>query len=396
MQENVFPMGKANFLIFRESDIMKKKISRKTILKGIALGTISLPLFLRGLLHENRAQSSSGPSISGRTYEWKMVTTWPPNFPVIGETCQLFADLCEAMSGGRIKIRVYGGGELVPALESFDAVRTGAAEVGSGAAYYWAGKAAAAQFFATVPFGMNAQQVNAWLLGGGGWQLWEELYRDFGLVPFPGGNTGVQMGGWFNREVNTLADLKGLKMRIPGLGGKVLEKAGGSPVLLAGGEIYTGLERGIIDATEWLGPFHDSLMGFPEIARYYYTPGWHEPGTVLEFFLNKKAFDGLPQDLQAIVRSAAMHCNQWCLSMMEAKNAEAYAKLLADGVEVRTFSKEILQQLYVYNQEAVQELADSSPFARRVYDSYSTFQQKSRDYAGITEKVYHEEIQQLN
>jgi len=372
------------------------KVSRKNVLKGIALGTISLPLFLRGLLHENRAQGGNGPAISGRTYEWKMVTTWPPNFPVIGETCQLFADLCEAMSGGRIKIRVYGGGELVPALESFDAVRTGAAEVGSGAAYYWAGKAAAAQFFATVPFGMNAQQVNAWLIGGGGLQLWEELYRDFGLVPFPGGNTGVQMGGWFNREVNTLSDLKGLKMRIPGLGGKVLEKAGGSPVLLAGGEIYTGLERGVIDATEWLGPFHDSLMGFPEIARYYYTPGWHEPGTVLEFFMNKGAFDGLPKDLQAIVRSAAMHSNQWCLSMMEAKNAEAYAKLLADGVDVRTFSEEILQQLYVYNQQAVQELADSTPFARRVYDSYSAFRQKSRDYASITEKVYYGQIQQLS
>jgi TRAP-type mannitol/chloroaromatic compound transport system substrate-binding protein len=373
-----------------------KKISRKRILQGIALGTISLPLFLRGLLHENRAQGGGSNTFSSRTYEWKMVTTWPPNFPVIGETCQLFADLCESMSGGRIKIRVYGAGELVPALECFDAVRTGAAEVSSGAAYYWAGKAAAAQFFATVPFGMNAQQVNAWLLAGGGLELWQELYADFGLVPFPGGNTGVQMGGWFNREVNTLNDLKGLKMRIPGLGGKVLEKAGGSPVLLAGGEIYTGLERGVIDATEWLGPFHDRLMGFHEIAKYYYTPGWHEPGTVLELFLNQKAYDSLSPDLQAIVRAAALYSNQWCLAQMEARNAEAFAQLLTEGVDVRTYSQDILTQLYQYNQEAVRELADSTPFATRVFDSYSAFRQKAVDYAAITEKAYYEQIQGLS
>lgn len=384
------------FVLFSAKYRFMKKISRKRILQGIALGTISLPLFLRGLLHENRAQGGGNNTFSSRTYEWKMVTTWPPNFPVIGETCQLFADLCESMSGGRIKIRVYGAGELVPALECFDAVRTGAAEVASGAAYYWAGKAAAAQFFATVPFGMNAQQVNAWLLAGGGLELWQELYADFGLVPFPGGNTGVQMGGWFNREVNTLADLRGLKMRIPGLGGKVLEKAGGSPVLLAGGEIYTGLERGVIDATEWLGPFHDRLMGFHEIAKYYYTPGWHEPGTVLELFLNKKAFDSLSPDLQAIVRAAALYSNQWCLAQMEARNAEAFAQLLAEGVDVRTYSQDILAQLHQYNQQAVQELADSSPFASRVYKSYTAFRQKAIDYAGITEKAYYEQIQGLS
>ncbi len=384
------------FVLFSAKDYSMKKFSRKRILQGIALGTISLPLFLRGLLHENRAQGGGTNTFSSRTYEWKMVTTWPPNFPVIGETCQLFADLCESMSGGRIKIRVYGAGELVPALECFDAVRTGAAEVASGAAYYWAGKAAAAQFFATVPFGMNAQQVNAWLLAGGGLELWQELYADFGLVPFPGGNTGVQMGGWFNREVNTLADLKGLKMRIPGLGGKVLEKAGGSPVLLAGGEIYTGLERGVIDATEWLGPYHDTLMGFHEIAKYYYTPGWHEPGTVLELFLNKKAYDSLSPDLQAIVKAAALYSNQWCLAQMEAKNASSFNELLQAGVDVRSLSPEIMEQLYRYNQEAVGELAESTPFATRVYESYTAFRQKANDYAGITEKAYYEQIQRLS
>ncbi len=370
------------------------KLDRKTFLKGLAFGTISLPLALRAIMGKGHAQDDSDSgAISSKTYSWKMVTTWPPNFPILGEACQLYADLVERMSAGRIKIRVFGGGELVPALEAFDAVRSGAAEVGSGASYYWAGKAPATQFFASVPFGMNAQQLNAWVYGGGGIELWEELYRDFGLVPMLGGNTGVQMGGWFNREINALEDLRGLKMRIPGLGGKVLEKAGGAPVLLAGGEIYTGLERGVIDATEWLGPFHDSLMGFQDIARYYYTPGWHETGTALEFFINKDQYDRLPADLKAIAQSAAAHVNIWCLSMMEAQNADALAKLRAEGIDIRAFPRELLDQLRAYTQEAITEITDKDPFARRVYESYDAFRKKASSYADITERMFYENIQ---
>lgn len=370
------------------------KLDRKTFLKGLALGTISLPLALRAFMGKGHAQGQDDPGVvSSRRYTWKMVTTWPPNFPILGEACQLFADLVNQMSGGRISIRVYGGGELVPALEAFDTVRSGAAEVGSGAAYYWAGKAPAAQFFASVPFGMNAQQLNAWIYGGGGIELWEELYRDFGLVPMLGGNTGVQMGGWFNREINDLADLKGLKMRIPGLGGKVLEKAGGAPVLLAGGEIYTGLERGVIDATEWLGPFHDSLMGFQDIARFYYTPGWHEAGTALEFFINKDQYDRLPEDLKAITQSAAAHVNIWCLSMMEAKNAEALVKLKEEGTDIRIFPRELLEQLRIYTEEVIREITEKDPFARKVYASYDSFRKKASNYADITERMFYENIQ---
>ncbi len=370
---------------------------RKDFFKGIAVGTISLPLILRGLLGKMDAQDNGSANVlSGRQYRWKMVTTWPPNFPIIGEACLRFARHVEAMSAGRIQIRVYGGGELVPALEAFDAVRSGVAEIGSGSAYYWAGKAPAAQFFATVPFGMNAQQVNAWLLSGGGLELWEELYRDFGLVPLPGGNTGVQMGGWFNREINTIADLKGLKMRIPGLGGKVLEKAGGSPVLLAGGEIYTGLERGVIDATEWLGPFHDNLMGFDEIAEYYYTPGWHEPGTVLEFFLKKDIFDEMASDLQAIVRAAAFEANHWCLCEMEARNAATLQTLIDKGVKLRTFPEPVLDQMRVYTREVIDELVSGDPFARRVYESYEAFRRKASTYSEITEMPYYQSIQALS
>jgi len=373
------------------------KITRKDFFKGVAIGTISLPVALRVFLGKNFAQSKTNGStaiVSGQQYKWKMVTTWPPNFPILGEACQLYADLLEQMSGGRIQVRVYGGGELVPALEAFDAVQSGAAELGSGAAYYWAGKSPAAQFFASVPFGMNAQQLNSWIISGGGMELWEELYRDFGLVPLLGGNTGVQMGGWFNREINSIADLKGLKMRIPGLGGKVLEKAGGAPVLLAGGEIYTGLERGVIDATEWLGPFHDTLMGFHEIAKYYYTPGWHEPGTALEFFVNKGIYDALPSDLQAIVRGASLYVNNWCLSTMEAKNSAALQKILNSEAEIRPFPQEVLRQLRLYTDEVIREVVDSEPFAKRVYESYDKFRRQASDYSAITERMFYEQIQE--
>jgi len=378
----------------RQAKIEFMKISRKTFVKGAALGTLSLPLFLRGLMGDGQAQQNSGPNIiSGKKYEWKMVTTWPPNFPIIGEACKYFADRVEAMSNGRITIRVYGGGELVPALEAFDAVRSGAAEISSGCAYYWAGKIPAAQFFGAVPFGMNAQQVTAWIMHGGGKELWEELYRDYNAVPMLGGNTGVQMGGWFNKEINSIQDFKGLKMRIPGLGGKVFEKVGGTPVLLAGGEIYTGLERGVIDATEWLGPFHDAIMGFDEIAKYYYTPGWHETGSVLELAVNKKTYDELPADLQAILQAAAVEMNNYCWLGMETKNAEQLATFMEKGVDIRTFPQEVMDELRVQTNIVVNELADSDPFARKVYDSYLDFSKKAAVYANITEQVFYEKLQ---
>ncbi len=370
------------------------KVRRKDFIKGLAIGTISLPVFIRSWIGENQAQNKMAGNFSdGRTYEWKMVTTWPPNFPILGEGCNLFAEIVEKMSAGRMKIRVYGGGELVPALESFDAVSSGGAEIGHGAGYYWAGKVPAAQFFATVPFGMNAQQMNAWILYGGGLELWEELYRDFNLIPVPGGNTGVQMGGWFNKEINSIDDFKGLKMRIPGLGGKVFEKAGGAPVLLAGGEIYTGLERGVIDATEWIGPFHDHLMGFNEIGKYYYSPGWHEPGAELEFIFNKEKFEALPTDLQAIMRAAAGYVNTHVLANFEAKNALEMSKLMEEGIEIRTFSDDILEQLRIFTGQVIEEAIADDPFAQRAYASYDSFRRKAKEYAALTEKSFHNSLQ---
>lgn len=374
------------------------KLSRKGFFKGLALGTISLPLFLRSILNENMAQDNqSGPSsISGKRYDWKMVTTWPPNFPILGEGCLRYAEIVREMSGGRINIQVFGGGELVPPLETFDTVRNGGAEMGHGAAYYWAGKIPAGQFFGSVPFGMNAQQLTAWILTGGGIEMWEDLYKDFNLVPMLAGNTGVQMGGWFNREINSIADLKGLKMRIPGLGGKVLEKAGGSPVLLAGSEIYTGLERGVIDATEWIGPFHDSQMGFQDIAKYYYSPGWHEMGTALELIVNKEKFDGLPIDLQAILRSASLQVSTWILSEMETKNAESLTTLVDKGIDIRPFPTEVLDQLRIYTEEVIAEIVAKDPVAAKVYTSYDAYRKRAAAWSVWTEKLFYTQIQKTS
>ena len=199
-------------------------------------------------------------------YKWKMVTTWPKNFPGLGTEANKLAELIGQMSGGRIHVKVYGATELVPAFEVFDAVSRGTAEMGHGSAYYWKGKSEAAQFFSTVPFGLTAQEMNAWIYHGGGLELWRELYANFGLLPEPAGNTGVQMGGWFNKEINGVEDLKGLKMRIPGLGGEVLRRAGGTPVNLPGGELFTSLQSGAIDATEWVGPLQRWLPAQREHA----------------------------------------------------------------------------------------------------------------------------------
>lgn len=333
--------------------------------------------------------ATAAPALAAKPVRWKMVTTWPPHFPMLGEGADRVAKLVDEMSGGQFKISVYGAGELVPALGVFDAVSQGTVEMGHGAAYYWAGKVPAAQFFAAVPFGFNAQSQNAWIDSGGGMALWEEIYKPFNLKPFIAGNTGVQMGGWFNKEINSIDDLKGLKMRIPGLGGKVLAKAGGNAILVAGGEIYTNLDRGVIDATEWVGPFHDLKMGFYKAAKYYYYPGWHEPGTTLEAMVNINAWDKLPENLKLILTEALAATNSWMLSEFEAKNNDALDELInKHHVQLRKFPDEVLEKLKGYADEVLNEVAEGDPMSRKVYDSFLTFKKKIYEWNKITEEPY--------
>jgi len=324
-----------------------------------------------------------------KTYNWKMVTTWPPNFPIFQEGVERFAKDVKVMSEGRLNIKVYAGGELVPPLQSFDAVSQGTVELGHGAGYYWAGKIPAAQFFTAVPFGMNAQGMNAWLYAGGGIEMWQDLYKPHNLIPFPMGNTGVQMGGWFNKKIESIKDLKGLKMRIPGLGGKVLAKAGGTPVLMAGGEIYTALERNTIDATEWVGPFHDERLGLYRAAKYYYYPGWHEPGPTLELMVNLQAWGSLPEDLQKMIEVAAASSNIWMLSQFEAKNLAALQKLRDQHkVKLLPFPDEVMQELHKLTVEVLAEEAQKDQQFKKVYEAYSQFSSENDRWNVLSEAAY--------
>ncbi len=332
--------------------------------------------------------------VTKKTYNWKMVTTWPPKLPVLQEGCERLAKRISEMTNGQLQIQVFAAGELVPAFESFQAVSDGTVEVGSGASYYWAGKEPATQWFAAVPFGMNAQGMAAWFHGGDGLKLWEEVYAPFNLVPRPGGSTGVQMGGWFNKKINTIDDYKGLKMRIPGLGGKVVAKAGGTVVLTPGGEIFTNLERGVIDATEWVGPYHDLRMGFYQAAKYYYYPGWHEPGTYLEYFFNKKAYDSLPTELKHIVDVACMENEHWVLTQFDANNGAALQKLINEHkVELIKFPDEVLDALRNMAVEVVQEEAAKSPMAKKVSESFANFQKVVGTWGSVSELAYYNVIQ---
>ncbi|MPY68999.1 MAG: ABC transporter substrate-binding protein, partial [Alphaproteobacteria bacterium] len=244
------------------------------------------------------ASSFPAPALSQGKMEWRMVTTWPKNFPGLGTGANLLADMITKGTEGRLSVKVFGAGEIVPAFESMDAVGSGTVEMGHGAPYYWKGKVAAAQYLASVPFGMNAQEQNAWFQYGNGQKLADKIYRNMGAKFFPSGNTGTQMGGWFNKEIKSPADYKGLKMRIPGLGGEVVKAAGGNVINLPGGEIPPALASGAIDATEWVGPYNDLAFGLYKSAKYYYYPGWHEPATLLENFINLNAWEKLPVDIK--------------------------------------------------------------------------------------------------
>ncbi len=354
-------------------------MQRRDFMKKVGVGSVAVGA---GLAGARVAEAKTA-------HKWKMVTTWPKNFPGLGTGANNLARLIAEMSGGRIQVKVYGAKELVPAFEVFDAVSRGTAEMGHGAAYYWKGKHEATQFFTTVPFGMTAQEMNGWFYYGGGLELWSELYARFNLVPAPAGNSGVQMGGWFNKEINSVDDLKGLKMRIPGLGGEVLKRAGGTPVNLPGGELFTSLQSGAIDATEWVGPYNDLAFGLYKAAKYYYYPGFHEPGTCLEAMINKDAYEALPKDLQSIVMNACKVVNLDMLSEYMARNPVALQTLIKKHkVELRNYPDDVVRKLRELSHQVVAEIAQKDEFSQKVYASYEKFLNQAKEWSGISELTY--------
>lgn len=322
-------------------------------------------------------------------FNWKMVTAWPKNFPGLGTNANLLAKMITDMSGGRIQVKVYGAKELVPAFEVFDAVSRGTTEMGHAGSYYWKGKSEATQFFSTVPFGFTAQEMNAWLYYGGGLELWRELYKPFGIIPAASGNSGVQMAGWFNRKINDITDLKGLKMRIPGLGGEVLRRAGGTIVNIPGGELFTALQSGALDATEWVGPYNDLAFGFYKITKYYYYPGWHEPGTTIEALINEKAFNQLPKDLQQIVLMACKAANIDMISEYTARNNQALETLVnKHKVQVLPLPNEVLTKLQTLSEEVVIEMANKNALSKKIYQSVQQFKTQVSQWSSISELAF--------
>lgn len=338
---------------------------------------------------EQGTQADTSITYKQHVYQWKLVTSWPKNFPGLGSSAERFARHVEQMSAGRLKIKVYGAGELVPGFEVFDAVSQGTAQMGHSAAYYWKGKIPAAPIFSAIPFGMNAIEMNAWLHHGGGLELWQQLYKPFGVIPFAGGNTGEQMMGWFKQEIHSLADLQGVKMRIPGLGGEVLKKVGGLPVTLTGGEIFTALQTGAIDATEWVGPYNDLAFGLFKAADYYYYSGWHEPGTNLEFIVNENAFNALPQDLQAIVTVATRAANQDTLDEYTAHNNSAMQQLVNQhGVQLRQLPDKVMAALRLATETLLAEKSAADPVFAKIYQSYAKFYHGVKSYHSLSAQEY--------
>lgn len=309
-----------------------------------------------------------------QVFHWKMVTSWPQNFPGLGTGANNLKQLIESMSAGRIRVSIYGAGDMVGPFEVFDAVSQGHAELGHSTAYYWKGKLPSADFFTVVPMGLTAEEMNSWFYYGGGLELWEEAYKPFGLIPNPVGNSGTQMGGWFNREINSLSDMRGLKIRLPGIGAEVYQKIGAVPVNLPGTELYQSMQTGVIDAVEFVGPYNDLALGLHRVAKYYYSPGWQEPGSALECMINEKAFQALPQDLQSIVRNAMKVANLMMLSEYTARNQQALNTLVNEhGVQLRRFPDDVLRALKHHSAEVVEAVAARDPLALRVWQSQKSF-----------------------
>ena len=324
-----------------------------------------------------------------KTYNWRLVTSWPKNYPGLGMAPERIADLVEEMSDGQMTITVYGAEEQVPAFGVFDAVSSGSHQMGHSGGYFWKGKVPAAQFFTSVPFGLTADEINAWVNRGGGLELWREIYEPFNIYPIPAGNTGTQMFGWFNKEINSLEDVKGLKMRIPGIGGEVLKEAGGIPVTLPGGELFTALQTGVIDATEWVGPYNDLTFGFHQAARYYYYPGWHEPGPKLELIINLDEWNSLPKHLQVIIETATKAVNQDMLDEYLAKNNQALTELVeVHGVELRRLPDDVIEEFRTISDQILEELAQEDETIAKVYNSYKSFKQDVSEYHKISEDAF--------
>ncbi|MCK4738011.1 MAG: TRAP transporter substrate-binding protein DctP [Sulfurimonas sp.] len=317
----------------------------------------------------------------------KLATSWPAHFPIMGTGVEKFAQRVKDVSGGSLEIKLYPKNVLVPALAVFDAASSGQIDAFHSGPYYWKGKNSAFSLYSGLPFGFTAEEINSWMLFGGGLELWREQYAKYNLHPFMGGNTNIQMGGWFAKPINSLADMQGLKMRIPGLGGEVLAKMGVNPVLLPAGEIYTSLERGVIDATEWVGPALDIKMGFYKVAPYYYS-GWHEPGSILELTFNKQFWNKLAFEHQSIIEVASSEMNSNMTYEFHAENIKALQKLKELDISIYQFPKDVIQAGKKALTDVVSELSEKNSDFKKVYDSIHKHLNLSKEWSDASLRYF--------
>ncbi|CAA6816033.1 MAG: TRAP transporter solute receptor, unknown substrate 6 [uncultured Thiotrichaceae bacterium] len=353
-------------------------MNRRDLLKGAGLGAVAAA-----------AGITPAMAAEGEKMEINMVSTWPKDFPGLGTGAQRFAERLTAMTAGRMSVKYFAAGERVKAFDSFDEVASGNAQIYHGAEYYWKGKHPGFAYFTSVPFGLTYTEMNAWIRFGGGQELWDKLGAEFGVKGLMCGNTGVQMGGWFRKEIDSADAFKGLKMRMPGLGGDVLAKMGASPVSLPGGQIYENLVSGAIDATEWVGPWNDQIMKFFEAAKYYYYPGMHEPGAMLAIGMNKKWWDALSDADKLIVEAAASMENDVMMAEYNAKNGEALAKLVNDnGVELREFNDDVYDAFGEASEEVFADVVKHSPLAKEIHESFAEARKNIGGWAKISDQAY--------
>ncbi|MCI5049630.1 MAG: TRAP transporter substrate-binding protein DctP [Rickettsiales bacterium] len=357
---------------------MSKAIKRRDVIKS-ALGASAVAA--------TASSAIAAPNIiTDKKYQWRMAMTWPKVLPGLGTGAVRLGERITQLSGGRLEVKIYGAGELVPALGVFDAVSDGSIECAHGGSYYWLSKNRSFAFFCAVPGGLTGAEQNAWVYFDEGLKLWHELSAQFNIVPFPAGNTGVQMGGWFKKPINSLDDIKGLKMRIPGLGGEVFAKLGGNPQNIPGGELFTALQSGVIDGLEWVGPWNDMALGFHRIADYYYGPAFQEGGPMLEFLINKDAWDELPKDLQMLVKGACATENMLMFAEYQANNARAFAELRnIKSLNILPYPDDVLKAYFVEAEATLAETASLGDINKRIYESYAKFRKISMDMGSVME-----------
>ena len=359
----------------------------KPLLKAAAIASVALMV---------SSSTAFASDCKGKVHKFKLAHTWPTKFPIFGDAIHSMANTANKMSSGCIQIKIDSKNKHKAPLGIFDMVKAGQYDMGHSGSYYWKGKVPNTLFFTSMPLGMTAVEQYAWFYHGGGMALMDKVYAPHNLLSFPGGNTGNQMGGWFQKEIKSIADLKGLKMRIPGFAGEVMAKVGAKPTNIPAGELYTALEKGTIDALEWVGPSLDLRMGFHKIAPYYYT-GWHEPGSELQFLFNKKKWDGLPEDIKEILRVSMRNAAYDMYVHSYHESAVNWASMKKDypKIQVKSFPTEVLQALKDANDELIAARAKSDPLAKEIIESQAEYLQKSRAWTKISDQSYYETMEKL-